>query len=98
METSASSFEPAEAAYLIFGDLHGRVLPAVRLASAWARDHGRPLAGVLQVGDLGYFPDPARLDKATIRHAKDDPLELGVLDVVVPTPLADAACGVGGAT
>lgn len=75
--------------YLVFGDLHGRILPAFRLATVWAKEHD-PLAGILQVGDLGYFPNPAKLDKATVRHAKDDPLELGVFDVVQPTELADA--------
>src|SRR6266550_521159 len=45
--------------YLVFGDLHGRILPAFRLASAWAREHQTPLDGVLQVGDLGFFPDPS---------------------------------------
>jgi hypothetical protein len=79
-----------DAAFLVFGDLHGRVLPAFRLASAWSRDHGRRVAGILQVGDLGFFPDPSRLDKATLRHALDDPLELGVQDVITPTKLADA--------
>jgi hypothetical protein len=39
--------------YLVFGDLHGRVLPAFRLAQAWSREHGVALAGLLQVGDLG---------------------------------------------
>src|SRR5437763_161350 len=39
--------------YLVFGDLHGRVLPAFRLAQAWTREHGVALAGLLQVGDLG---------------------------------------------
>jgi hypothetical protein len=77
--------------FLVFGDLHGRVLPAFRFGSYWSRRAGRPLAGLLQVGDLGYFPDPGRLDKATVRHAKDDPLELGTLDVVARNPLADAA-------
>jgi hypothetical protein len=65
------------------------VLPAFRLASYWSRSYETPLAGILQVGDLGYFPDLARLDRATIRHAKDDPLELGVRDVICPTELAD---------
>src|SRR5262245_4902644 len=64
--------------YLVFGDLHGRVLPAFRLAAAWSREHGTRVEGLLQVGDLGYFPDPCRLDVATLRHALDDPLELGV--------------------
>jgi hypothetical protein len=45
--------------YLVFGDLHGLVLPAFRLASAWAREHGVALAGLLQVGDLG----DSRLDR-----------------------------------
>ena len=76
--------------YLIFGDLHGRILPAFRLASAWGREHGIALSGLLQVGDLGYFPDPSRLDKATARFAADDPLELGSQLVVVPTIEADA--------
>jgi hypothetical protein len=62
------------ARYLIFGDLHGRILPAFRLAVRWEREHGTRLDGLLQVGDLGYFPDPARLDKATARQAADDPL------------------------
>lgn len=75
--------------YLVFGDLHGRILPAFRLALAWARDHGLAVTGLLQVGDLGYFPDPQRLDKATVRHAQNDPLELGTSLVTEPNPLAD---------
>jgi Calcineurin-like phosphoesterase len=77
------------ATFLVFGDLHGRVLPAFRLAACWSREHHTPLAGILQVGDLGYFPDLTRLDKATIRHAKDDLLELGVQDVIHPNDFAD---------
>jgi hypothetical protein len=76
--------------YLVFGDLHGRVLPAFRLALAWQREAGERVRGLLQVGDLGYFPDTSRLDKATLRHALDDPLELGVQDVVHGTAQADA--------
>ncbi len=76
--------------YLIFGDLHGRILPAFYLAMAWEREHGIRLDGLLQVGDLGYFPDPSRLDKATARHAADDPMELGACLVVEPNREADA--------
>ncbi len=79
----------AESVYLAFGDLHGRILPAFRLATAWARDHDCPVMGLLQVGDLGYFPDLSRLDKATRRHAADDPLELGTLAVAEPSTAAD---------
>ena len=70
------------ATYLVFGDLHGRVLPAFRLALVWQREHEERVAGLLQVGDLGYFPDLGRLDRATRKHARNDDLELGVLQVV----------------
>jgi|SRR5579883_89563 len=80
---------PQSATFLVFGDLHGRILPAFRFASYWAKLTGRDVAGLLQVGDLGYFPDISRMDKATLRHAKDDPLELGTLDVATRTELAD---------
>lgn len=75
--------------YLIYGDLHGRILPAFRLAMLWEQEHGLRLDGLLQVGDLGYFPDTARLDKATARHAADDPVELGTGLVVEPNREAD---------
>jgi hypothetical protein len=81
---------PPDSVFLVFGDLHGKILPAVRLAAVWSREHETPLAGVLQVGDMGYFPDPNNIDKATLRHAKDDPLELGTFDIVETNPLADA--------
>jgi hypothetical protein len=38
---------------------------------------------------LGYFPDPARADKATRRHAEDDPTELGAQLIVQPNEEAD---------
>lgn len=78
-----------EAIYVVFGDLHGRVLPAFKLAAAWAREYRVRVDGILQVGDLGYFPDTGRLDKATARYAADDPLELGVQLVTQPSPEAD---------
>jgi Calcineurin-like phosphoesterase len=78
------------ATYLVFGDLHGRILPAFRLALLWAREHGERLDGLLQVGDLGFFPDPGRLDRATLRHAAKDPLELGTEKVTVLNKQADA--------
>ncbi len=50
------------ARFLIFGDLHGRIQPAFRLALRWEREHGVRLDALLQIGDLGYFPDTTRLD------------------------------------
>ncbi|HKI33303.1 MAG TPA: metallophosphoesterase family protein [Gemmataceae bacterium] len=76
--------------YLVFGDLHGRVLPAFKLAQAWSREHAVALAGLLQVGDLGYFPDPSRFDQATKRHGEKDALEGGVRLVAQPSKEADA--------
>jgi Calcineurin-like phosphoesterase len=76
--------------YLVFGDLHGRVLPAFKLAQVWAREHAMALDGLLQVGDLGYFPDPSRYDKATRRFAEKDALEAGVRLVAEPSDVADA--------
>lgn len=75
--------------YLIYGDLHGRILHAFRFASYFAEETGTPIAALLQVGDLGYFPDLTRIDKATLRHAKDDPTELGIQDLIQPNELAD---------
>jgi hypothetical protein len=75
--------------FLVFGDLHGKILPAFQLAKAWSLAHGTRLDGILQVGDLGYFPDPANLDRATRQHAKKDPLELGARLVAEPSAEAD---------
>lgn len=75
--------------YLVFGDLHGRILPAFRLATVWAKEHEVTLEGILQVGDLGYFPDLSRLDRATQRYAENDPTELGAIEIVHPNELAD---------
>ncbi len=60
--------------YLVFGDLHGRVLPAFRLAQAWAREHGVALAGLLQVGDLG----DSRFDRVPKHDLGRDWLENGM--------------------
>ena len=78
------------APYLIFGDLHGRVLPAFKLAQAWSREHGVPLAGLLQVGDLGYFPDPTRSTRPPTATPPTTRWNCGVQLVAVPSEEADA--------
>jgi hypothetical protein len=83
----------ASATYLVFGDLHGRILPAFRMAQVWQREHAEVLAGLLQVGDLGFFPAPDRLDRSTRKHARDDQLELGACLVAYRSPQADAVFG-----
>jgi len=63
---------------LVVSDLHGAVWEALRLAVRVQEEHvGGDLAAVLCAGDLGYFPSPEHLDRATRRHAKRDPSELG---------------------
>ncbi len=74
------------ATYLVFGDLHGRILPAFKLAQAWSREHGVALAGLLQVGDLG----DSRFDQVAKRHANKDALEGGMRLVAQPSEEADA--------
>lgn len=58
------------------------------IARLWETGSGETLAGILQVGDMGAFPDHARLDKSTARFAKRDRDELGYADYVEGRPEA----------
>ena len=51
--------------------VHGRVALMMTLARAWQRQTGHRLDAVLQVGDMGAFPDSTRLDCSTARFARD---------------------------
>jgi Calcineurin-like phosphoesterase len=61
----------------IFADVHGRVELCFRLCSRWEEENKESIDLILQAGDLGAFPDPDELDKATKRYAENDPSELG---------------------
>jgi hypothetical protein len=79
--------------YLVFGDLHGRVLPAFKLAQAWSREHDVALAGLLQVGDLG----DSRFDRSDKCRKESDALEWGMRLAAQPSEetaevFADATC------
>lgn len=65
------------ATFAVFGDVHGRITLMLVMARRWEVESGRTLDGILQVGDMGAFPDPGRLDRATARHAQHDRDELG---------------------
>ena len=65
----------------VFADVHGRILLAFKLCARWQRETGRRVDLILQAGDLGAFPDLARLDRATLKHAGDGPTELGFLAI-----------------
>lgn len=60
----------------LIGDVHGRVYHTLAAVLALQAKLQEPLDLVIQVGDLGAFPDPERLDEATRRYAERDPSEL----------------------
>ena len=62
---------------LVFADLHGRILLALKLAVRLQKERNIKLDLILQCGDMGIYPDVSQLDKATIRHAQRDESELG---------------------
>ncbi len=49
----------------------------LKLSALWEKRAQRKLSAILQVGDMGAFPDHAKLDPATAKHAKRDSDELG---------------------
>jgi Icc-related predicted phosphoesterase len=60
-----------------FADVHGRIRLCFKLCARWERETGEKIDLVLQAGDLGAYPHSAQLDRATIKHARSDPTELG---------------------
>lgn len=77
----------------VLGDVHGHLTLVYRLLGRWQRETGRALDLILQVGDLGAFPPPFRLDRATKRFAESDPDELGFAAYHEGGPEADAFFG-----
>ncbi|MDW8079770.1 MAG: metallophosphoesterase [Thermoguttaceae bacterium] len=72
----------------IFGDVHGHLRLMLRLCREWQLAHRTRLDAVLICGDLGFFPDRAALDRATIRFAEKDAEEVGfALYFAQPQPL-----------
>jgi hypothetical protein len=61
----------------VLGDVHGHLTLALRVLRRWQDETGHELDLILQVGDLGAFPPPFRLDAATRRFAERDSDELG---------------------
>ncbi len=72
--------------FAVFGDIHGRIALMYTLAILWQQQSGIELDALLQVGDLGAFPDLSKLDKATQKHAQKDSDELGFQNFYVATP------------
>ncbi|MEM7028837.1 MAG: metallophosphoesterase [Chloroflexota bacterium] len=59
----------------LIGDIHGRVFHTIAALLEWQRQTGKRFDQFIQVGDLGAFPNLAKLDAATNRHLAADPAE-----------------------
>lgn len=65
----------------VLGDLHGHFTLALAVLSRYQKEAKKTLDFILQVGDLGAWPNPLyRIDKATSRFAKSDPDEISFPD------------------
>jgi Icc-related predicted phosphoesterase len=58
------------------GDVHGKVFNAIAVAAMWQAVTGKRFDLLIQLGDLGAFPDPDRFDEAGKIHVGLDPSEL----------------------
>lgn len=73
---------------VVLGDIHGHLHLAWSLVKRIEVFHGIEIAQVLQVGDLGFWPRPGTvLDRATRRHADQDPEEISFPEWSSPTEL-----------
>ncbi|MFK7950210.1 MAG: metallophosphoesterase [Saprospiraceae bacterium] len=64
----------------VFADIHGKILLPFKLVDLYQRQFDKSIDLILQCGDIGAFPNLNNLDKATIRHAKNNRDELGFHD------------------
>ena len=64
----------------IFSDIHGKILLPFKIVDLYQKSTGKKIDVILQCGDIGAFPTLENLDKATIRHARNDRDELGFHD------------------
>jgi hypothetical protein len=69
-----------------FGDVHGRVPHALGAAVVLQKRRGIRLDALVQVGDLGAFPSPERLDDATRRFIASNPAEGDFFRLLDPSP------------
>ncbi|SRR6266498_3204870 len=57
------------------GDIHGRIFLALAAAAMWQQHSGQTFDLLLQVGDMGAYPDLNRVDPATDTYLALDPTE-----------------------
>ncbi|MBR9691540.1 hypothetical protein GOV06_02035 [Candidatus Woesearchaeota archaeon] len=82
-------YSPETLNIAVLGDLHGNIELALNILDRWQKKTKRQLDYILQVGDLGAFPDITRLDKTTRNFAKKHPEELGFQKFYNQTPEGD---------
>ena len=63
--------------------MHGRVFHALAVMARWQLETGARFDCIIEVGDLGAFPDTSRLDEATVRFAQEDLTELDFIRLVM---------------
>lgn len=63
----------------VFADIHGKFLLPFKLVDYYQQVSGKMVDWILQCGDMGAFPHKEKMDKATLRHARQDPDELGFM-------------------
>lgn len=68
----------------LIGDVHGRVFHALLLVNLCQQERQEEYDLIIQVGDLGVWPDPNNVDAATKRFAKNDRTELDFQFLVDP--------------
>lgn len=78
----------------ITGDVHGHMQLALLVAARWQLELGVMFDAVLLCGDIGAFSDQARLDRATRRHAEENPCELEMLHQWMRDPPAPWLAGI----
>ncbi len=64
----------------IFSDIHGKILLPFKLVDLYQKITNEKIDLILQCGDIGCFLNLKKLDKATLKHAKEDRDELGFHD------------------
>ncbi len=57
------------------GDVHGRVFHAIAALATWQQTRGEPFDLLIQVGDMGAYPDPDGMDANAKRHLAAAPAE-----------------------
>jgi Icc-related predicted phosphoesterase len=68
------------------GDVHGCVLHALGALVALQRHRGIRLDAAIQVGDLGAYPTPERMDAPSQRFAAENPAQADFFRLLDPPP------------